>query len=255
MVSIFKIKIIIGLLFLSAGHSFAADKVEIHTVVFSDSQHFWSTDSISALSVGIPPVIASNYSESIPCDSCHWLSANGIQFRMENYLRSLIKNNMKYATTELIVPHGDLEKGNKVSPLKIMTLLDTLPLPYDKWFDSYTSPVIYRPGDRYTPKQLKQILNTLGGPLGHTHLLFVHKLSVKVFPKRSNIHQGKLHIGFYLIFWNVGLSYPEWIVSFRLETAKTDLDAPLEGLLDKHLANYLQKIPKQLKNLNAREPK
>ena len=88
----------------------------VRKAVFSDRQFFWpqlagqgrpalpeapapavkarsgpkaagGTQSSGAARIAILPVTLKDYRESLPCDSCHRLSANGMEFFLENYLK------------------------------------------------------------------------------------------------------------------------------------------------------------------------
>jgi hypothetical protein len=256
---VFKINTLILLLALSL----ARGASNTYIAVFSDQQTLWHISSKTGSgkvpgsrtakpSVGVLPVNAKDYHESIPCDSCHRLSPQGVRFALENYFLRLMDSLISGGEVRLLAPHHELVSGHKV---KLLESVDSLAFPFEKWFDGFNDPLIYRPGDRYTPRELKERLNRLGGTLGLSHLLIPTGLQTNIFPKRSNDHVGKLEFSFYLVFWNVSLAYPEWVLFFREKTKKVDLDDPLKKYLDKGLFKRLQRLPEELKKLMAKEPK
>lgn len=234
--------------------------VKRHAAVFADHQIFWNRwnpasparqDSLT-YRVGILPMNTSNYSEAIPCDSCHMLSANSMQFFFENYFFHSFKAQLPRYPVELTAPQQDLVKAQNIP---LLEMVDSLEFPLSQWFDGYRDPFIYRPSDPYTSRDTKNLLNRLGGTLGYTHLLIPTQFEMKVDPVRSNDFFGGLKYSFVLVFWNVALAYPEWVVFYQEEKKHTNLNKPLEMTLDNNLMAWLEAIPEKIKSLRAQEPR
>jgi len=227
-------------------------KVTIFSSIFSDNQTFWNTNNTdSNFSIGILPVNTIHYKESIPCDSCHRLSPDGVHFSMENFFLQMVKL-LSRGEPKLIIPENDLVKGLNIG---LLGTLDSLNFPLDKWFDNFEFPIIYRDSDPFTSTAIKKHLNRTGGALGHTHLLIPYQLDFKIFPSKRNDHFGDINYKFYLIFWNVKLAYPEWVISYEYMAKNQDLDAPLEKSLEENLTVYLKNLPEKVKKHRAEEPR
>lgn len=197
------------------------------------------------------PVHIREYRESLPCDSCHRLSANGMEFFLENYLKDKLQHRFPSHAIELIAPHSPYLQS---SP-DLLVSLDSLNLPFAQWFPDSGQEVIYRPRDRFTRTEDRRRLDALGGNLGKTHLLLPVNLRVKVTPQASHSHQGGLDWEFSLLFWNVAEGVPEWAMQFRDKTASMNLDESLAGRLDKALGKAWDRMPGDLKSLWKAEPR
>ena len=251
-------QVLLAVLLLS-GIKPARSTVKVNIAVFSEQQAFWTREnssdtarSVKDLSIGILPLNAGDYSERIPCDSCHWLSPNGIQFAVENYLREAAAAISPAGRVELVAPQDEMVAGHKID------LINTgkgIEFPFEKWFDGYHDALIYRVRDRFTPGSVKEKLNKLGGTLGFSHLLVPSGFHMRVDPVRSNAHRGKMDYRFYLVFWNVALACPEWVLYYSEKTKKGNLDAQLKQYFDRSLLPALKDIPKKVRELRAREPK
>lgn len=193
----------------------------------------------------------SDWKESRPCDSCHRLSANGMEFFLENYFKDRLAQRFPKATVELVAPHLPLIETGK---LDLMAFQDSLDLPWARWFDGYAQPVIYRPRESMTGEATRKRLDRLGGLLGATHLLLPAKVWFKIDPVASNVHLGALEWGFHLVFWNVATGRAEWAQAFSESAKAVDLDAPLEGRLDRSVVSSWDRMPADLMTVWKSEP-
>ena len=155
-------------------------------------------------------VAAEAWKESIPCDSCHRLSPNGLEFFLENYLAERLRRRFPKQGVELAAPHDPLLKAGQ---LRLLDYQDSLRLPWDQWFDGYSQGLIYRPRDRMISAEDIRRLDRLGGRLGATHLLLPAKVWMKINPVASNTHTGDMEWGFHLLFWNVAEGRAEWVMA------------------------------------------
>jgi hypothetical protein len=204
----------------------------------------------AAVRIGVLPVNLKDYSESIPCDSCHRLSANGMEFFLENYFKDRMQARFPAQGVDLIAPNAPLLDKR----LDLMAYLDSLELPWDKWLADSGQEVVYRPRDRFTKPAARQRLDRLGGLLGATHLLWPARVHVRVTPTASNGHSGGLDWGFDLVLWNVAAGSPEWALRYRERAPSMNLDESLEGRLDKALGTVWDGLPSELTSLWASEP-
>lgn len=256
------------------------ESFQVHSAVFSSEQTFWpglppqaapaarkagASKSKPAkaeahragkgtpLSLAVLPIriAEKDWQESIPCDSCHRLSANGMEFFLENYLAERLRKRFPKQTVELIAPHSPFLVSAKIN---LLAYQDSLAMPWDKWFDGYTQSLIYRPRDRMTPASTVRRMDRLGGLLGATHLLLPAKVWVKLEPKSSHTHSGNMEWGFHLVFWNVGQGRAEWAMALSEKVHNTDLDAALDGRLDKALLAAWDSMPAELAALWKTEP-
>jgi hypothetical protein len=276
------------LLFGAFCHTQGDVRQSVRFAVFSRHQTFWpALDGVSgspegrpkaggARTVGgeaIPPHIAvlpirikeTDWKERIPCDSCHRLSPNGLEFFLENYLAQRLSarfrenrpgivraEDKKGPTVELAAPHLPLLRTAGVS---LLDYQDSLSLPWDRWFDGYSQDLIYRPRDFMTPSSARKRLDRLGGLLGATHLLLPAKVWVKLDPKSRTVHEGCMEWGFHLLFWNVTTGRPEWAMAFSEVARDVDLDAPLDDRLDKSLVEAWDRMPESLVRVLTAEPR
>jgi hypothetical protein len=267
--------------FLSAFLLFCAlapsrgQSVEIRKAVFSDHQLFWpdlagradptgrphptrkakpgvdASAKPAPVHIAVLPVRITDYRESIPCDSCHRLSANGMEFFLENYFKDRLHDRFPQHTVELVSPNQPLVETR----LNLLAYLDSLQLPWDRWLADSGQEVVYRPRDRYTPAAARHRLDKLGGMLGATHLLLPAKVRIRVTPQASNTHQGGLEWTFVLALWNVADGRPEWALRYSERAIDMDLDKSLEGNLDKGLGAAWDRLPAELSALWVAEPR
>lgn len=193
-----------------------------------------------------------DWKESIPCDSCHRLSANGLEFFLENYLAERVTQRFPGHTVELAAPHLPLLETAKVN---LLDYQDSLDLPWSKWFDGYAQDLVYRPKEWMAPASAKQRLDKLGGLLGATHLIFPAKVKVSLEPKARNVHTGNMEWGFHLLCWNVRAGKVEWAMAFTETARNVDLDAALDPRLDKALVAAWDNMPAGLADLWKSEPR
>jgi hypothetical protein len=200
--------------------------------------------------LAVLPIDLKDYSESLQCDSCHRLSANGMEFYLENYLRQRMEARFPGQHVELVAPSDPLVAKR----IDLLPYLDSLRLPWDKWLPDPGDAVIYRPRDRFTDAATRRRMDKLGGILGATHLLLPARVHVKVKPLGSNMHTGGLDWGCFLLLWNVAEGRPEWVLDYEESESTVDLDESLDGRLDKALGTVFEKIPAELQELWAAEP-
>lgn len=240
---------------------------DVRLAIFSKEQFFWPTLSrtksstksaqIDSQKIGVLPLQISNYSETISCDSCHRLSANGMEFYFENYLKDKLANRFKNTTVELIAPHFYLVENQKIN---LMNYLGSLQYPWQEWFgtdgDSLENPsVIFREKDRWLSPVVKKKIDTLGGLLNYEYLLIPTAIEIHVAPIMSNVHTGYLQWKFALVFWNVRQGRPEWALKYSGKSGLVDLDQSLDSHLDKALGAAWDGLPRQLKQIWTAEPR
>lgn len=253
----------------------AAAGTVIRKAVFSDRQLFWpglegkgrpaphrpakSPRKASAparrpgsdtLRLAVLPIRLRDYSETLPCDSCHRLSANGMEFFLENYLRDRMEKRFPRLRVDLAAP-SDPIVHNRVD---LMASLDSLDLPWGTWLADSGEAVVYRPRDRFTDAASRRRLDRLGGLLGADYLLLPARMRVRVKPIASTAHMGGLEWGFCLALWNVAEGRPEWALDYRESEAAMDLDESLEKRLDKALGAVWDGLPGELRAQWAAEP-
>ena len=246
----------------------------VRKAVFSDHQLFWPAlegkgkpaaagmsklkpkpgkaagKGVAPIRIGVLPIAIKDYSESIPCDSCHRLSANGMEFFLENYFKDRLAARFPAAGIDLIAPNAALVEKR----LNLMAYLDSLNLPWDKWLADSGQQAVYRPRDRFTAPAARQRLDKLGGMLGAAYLLLPARVHIRVTPLASNMHTGGLEWGFDLVLWNVAAGAPEWAMQYREQDGGMDLDQSLETRLDKALGAAWDGMPAELTSLWASEP-
>ncbi len=201
--------------------------------------------------LAVLPIDVKDYSETVPCDSCHRLSANGMEFYLENYLLQRMEARFPGQHVELVAPSDPLVAKR----IDLMPYLDSLRLPWDKWLPDPGEAVIYRPRDRFTDPAMRRRMDKLGGILGATHLLLPARVHVKVKPLGSNFHTGGLDWGCFLLLWNVAEARPEWVLDYEESESTVDLDESMDARLDKALGAVFEKIPSELQELWAAEPR
>jgi hypothetical protein len=227
-----RIPLLLGLIYAIASPLSAS--VSVRKAVFSDRQLFWPSlagksrpapsqgkpphgarpdpakrsgsaetappaGKSEAIRLAVLPIAIKDYSESLPCDSCHRLSANGMEFFLENYLRARMETRFPGQHVELVAPSDPLMEKR----MNLMGYLDSLRLPWAKWLPDSGEAVIFRPSDRYTDAGMRKRLDRLGGMLGATYLLIPARAHARVKPVASNTHTGGLEWGFSLVLWNV----------------------------------------------------
>lgn len=249
--------------FLSGAASAEDFTYQVRQAVFSNQQFFWpglaGKESAPAPSVrlGVLPLRIVDYRESVPCDSCHRLSANGMEFYLENYLKDKLAGRFPKAQVELIAPHFDLLQNRKMD---LLAYLDSLDLPWSRWFDDSAAQaepeaVIYRPKDRMTPAATRKRLDRLGGILNQNYLLLPTKVDIRIKPLMSNTHTGGFEWKFGLVFWNVAQGRPEWALRYAGKASLMDLDKSLDAHLDKALGAAWDGLPGELTALRNAEPR
>lgn len=201
--------------------------------------------------VAVLPILIRDYRESIPCDSCHRLSANGMEFFLENYLKDKIHDRFPAFAVDLIAPQLPLVQAR----VDLMAYLDSLELPWDRWLADSGEGVVYRPQDRFTKPAARKRLDKLGGMLGAAYLLLPARVHVMVTPNSTTSHQGGLEWSFELALWNVAAGHPEWALRYAERTPSMDLDESLAGRLDKGLGAAWDGLPKELIALWNAEPR
>jgi hypothetical protein len=201
--------------------------------------------------LAVLPIAFKEYSESLPCDSCHRLSANGMEFFLENYLRARMEARFPGQRVELVAPSDPLVEKR----VDLMACLDSLRLPWAKWLPDSGEAAVYRPRDRFTDAGARARLDRLGGNLGATHLLIPMRAHARVKPLSSNTHSGGLEWGFSLVLWNVAAGNPEWALEYAESDPAMDLDESLEGRLDKALGAVWESLPAELLSQWAAEPR
>ncbi len=253
--------VLIGLLYLNIGWDFSRAEdfsYQIRTALFSNRQFFWPSLTPhdnpipSTLHLGVLPIHIQQYRESIPCDSCHRLSANGMEFYLENYWKDKLAGRFPNAQVELLAPHFKLVENQK---LDLMALLDSLPFPWSKWFPDSTESLIYRPRDRMTNTKTRQALDRLGGLLNQDYLLITTGIDISIKPLISNGHTGGFNWKFDLIFWNVRESRVEWAMRYHGKAGFMDLDKSLDSHLDNAMGAMWDGLPRDLQALWTAEPR
>ncbi len=96
---------------------------QVDMAVFSDRQSFWpglagpskaatkaasKAQPAAKVNLAVLPVTLKEYKESLPCDSCHRLSANGMEFFLENWLKDRLHDRFPAWSVELIAPSQPL---------------------------------------------------------------------------------------------------------------------------------------------------
>lgn len=239
--------------------------VAVDKAVFSDRQLFWPklagkgkpaskaarAAGLKSARIAILPVTLKEYKESLPCDSCHRLSANGMEFFLENWLKDRLHDRFPANTVELIAPHQPLLETR----MDLIGYQDSLAFPWERWFPDSAERLVYRPKDRFTAEATRKRMDRLGGMLGATHLVLPCRMHVSVTPKSSITHEGGLEWGFSLVFWNVAAGSPEWAINYRSRETGMNLDESLDGRLDKALGGAWNDLPSELTALWAAEPR
>jgi hypothetical protein len=283
------LRLLRSLLFLVSATSAQFSSLQIRKAVFSDCQLFWpeligkaggacetggageadrmgratrskplrpaksgtEANPAAPVRIAVLPVQIRDYQESLPCDSCHRLSANGMEFFLENYFKDRLHDRFPKQTVELISPNLPLLEPR----LNLMAYLDSIELPWDRWLADSGQEVIYRPHDRFTKPAARKRLDKLGGMLGASHLFLPARVHVKVTPRSSGTHEGGLEWSFVLVFWNVASGSPEWALQYSERSAFMNLDESLEGRLDKGLGQAWDGLPSELTALWSSEPR
>lgn len=241
---------------------------QVDMAVFSDRQSFWpglaghaghaNTAAPKAqggeepsVRLAILPVTLKDYKESLPCDSCHRLSANGMEFFLENWLKDRLHDRFPAWSVELIAPSQPLLEGK----MDLIRYQDSLAFPWARWFPDSSVSLVYRPKDRFTAAATRKRMDRLGGLLGASHLILPCRMRVSVTPKSSITHEGGLDWGFSLVLWNVAAGAPEWALDYRSRETGMNLDESLEGRLDKALGGAWNDLPRDLAALWEAEPR
>jgi hypothetical protein len=269
------------LLLISASLAFSqSSSLRVQKAVFSDRQLFWpalegkgrpalkpskpakaagagakskaaKSGGESVPRIAVLPIELKDYRESLPCDSCHRLSANGMEFFLENYLKDRMTARFPKYDVELIAPSQPLLE----TKLNLLAYLDSLDFPWERWFPDSAEEIVYRPHDRFTSEGVRKRMDKLGGMLGASHLLLPCKMRVSATPKSSITHEGGLDWEFRLVFWNVAAGGPEWALRFSDRETGMNLDDALDGRLDKALGAAWDGLPGELSALWNAEPR
>jgi hypothetical protein len=200
--------------------------------------------------IAVLPITVRDYAESLPCDSCHRLSANGMEFFLENYLKDKLAQRFPSHPVELMAPSQPL----LATKLDLPVYLDSLALPWEKWLADSTE-LVYRPRDRAMGQAARQRLDKLGGLLGAAYLLLPARVRIHVTPRSSTSHRGGMEWGFALLLWNVAAGNPEWVLDYAEADPDMDLDAALDPRLDQGLGRAWDGLPKAMQALWSAEPK
>ncbi len=235
--------------------------------IFGTDQFFWPNLSGSvtvdhpadaahsaavSVKVGVLPLQILDYRESIPCDSCHRLSANGMEFYLENFLKDRLTMRFPKAKVELLAPHAGILQSRKID---LLASLDSLRLPWDLWLDSTGQTLIYRPRERMLSPAEQKRLDKLGGLLDCDYLLLPARVFVHVTPDASNAHTGGLEWGLDLVFWDVRRGRLEWAQLYAEKTTGMDLDDALDKHLEQSLLKSWDTLPAAIKSLWKAEPR
>jgi hypothetical protein len=243
----------------------------VDMAVFSDRQSFWpglaghAKPAVKAppashkarggeapsVRLAILPITLKDYKESLPCDSCHRLSANGMEFFLENWLKDRLHDRFPAWSVELVAPSQPLLEGK----MDLLRYQDSLAFPWEGWFPDSAESLVYRPKDRFTAAGTRKRMDKLGGLLGASHLILPCRMRVSVTPKSSITHEGGLDWGFSLVLWNVAAGAPEWALDYRSRETGMNLDESLEGRLDKALGGAWNDLPRGLTSLWDAEPR
>src|SRR6266849_4376106 len=125
---------VFSVLFLSIGSVLGGTDAVWRWALFSRQQLLWPSLNPAArpdsARVGVLPVYLEQYSESIPCDSCHRLSQDGMEFFFGNALTRILDMALPGQPVELVAPHWDLLRSRHVT---FPQDLDSLKLPWGKW--------------------------------------------------------------------------------------------------------------------------
>jgi hypothetical protein len=208
------------------------------------------TEPAGAARIAVLPVTLKDFHESLPCDSCHRLSANGMEFFLENYLKDRLQARFPKAAVELISPNQPLIE----TKLPLLAYLDSLDFPWSQWFPDSSELLVYRPRDRFMKPAARKRMDKLGGMLGASHLLLPCRMYVKSTPKSSITHEGGLDWGVSLVLWNVAAGGPEWAIQYSNRVKHMDLNEALDGRLDASLGAAWDRLPAELAALWAAEP-
>jgi hypothetical protein len=208
------------------------------------------TEPAGSARIAVLPVTLKDFHESLPCDSCHRLSANGMEFFLENYLKDRLQARFPKAAVELISPNQPLIE----TKLPLLAYLDSLDFPWSQWFPDSSEALIYRPRDRFMKPAVRKRMDKLGGMLGASHLLLPCRMYVRSTPKSSITHEGGLDWGFSLVLWNVAAGGPEWAIRYANREKHMDLNEALDGRVDKSLGAAWDGLPAELAALWSAEP-
>jgi hypothetical protein len=220
-----------------------------------------NSDSISnlasksaSLRVGILPVTLSAYQESPVCDSCRWLSENGVEFVLEHGLLRGLDSVWEHAQVERVLPFDPLiEEG----PDTLASTWRELPLPWNSWFgDSLetSSGIIWRPRDFLSASETRKRLDAIGGALGLDRLVIVQEAKVSVYPSGLFSNRGDLKIGFNAAAYAVAEGHFLWAFQFQETQFKTDLNENWEPWLMKFFQKAYEELPPALSQIRNQEP-
>ena len=237
---------------LSSGLS----ETQISMALFSKKQIFWPSLGQNQVSqdtakFGILPIYLQQYGESQPCDSCHRLSEDGMEFFLSQALRNIFEVYLPKAKVDIIGPEAQL----LISPaLHTKTFLDSLKLPWEKWLEEGQEPLIYRPREFYASRPDKRKLDRIAGRLGLSHLWVVSQFKVQVKPLARNGHSGGLDWSWKGALYNVTEGRFEWAIFYTSQRIFMDLDEDLEKSMSEDLEKRFKSLPLDLKTYLALEP-
>ncbi len=242
---------IMGLFLFTAWFASGLVTAQVRAVVFSQDPFLASSpQSGSGLRVGVLPLVDMKYSEAVDCDSCKWLSPDGVRFFLENYLVDFGKAAFKLDSVQLTASHLQLPQG---LGLHVQTLSKNLEFPLKKWFTQKV-PIIYRPRDIASTRALKDSLGRVGAALGFSHLLIPTQMVVNSKAKAPHKPRGRLQYSLYIILWDVTNSRPVWAIHYDNESKKADLDKDLQISLKKALSSWQVSFARDLKEYLLKEP-
>ncbi len=242
-----------ALIFFSFSFLFSESKLCL--ALFSKRQSLWpALDSAArrdSARLGVLPVYLERYAESKPCDSCHRLSEDGMEFFLGNALLRIFTAAWPGREVELAAPHWELLRSRGV---EFPRDLDSLNLPWDGWVGG-EEPLIYRPREFMAAKTDKSRLDKVAGALGFSHVFVVRGFRVEVGPKFRDAHTGSLRWSWRGALYNASEGRFEWAVDFSEDRSLMDLDDDLEPGLTKVLGDEIRKLPAELEALLGREPR
>ncbi len=204
-------------------------------------------DSLSApqFRIGIVPVWVRDYKESRPCDSCHRLSANGMEFFLENWFRQRLDSLFPAAETELLAPHLDplVKQG-----IDLESEVDKMNFPIESWSGRKHPGFIYHADERWLDASTRSRLIRLGKAMEMDYLMIPAQVRVRVKPKSRNLHVGDLAYSFIVVFWDVRGEKAQWAMTYHETLKGFDLDKSLAPNLEQAMVGYWARVPALLRS-------
>ena len=240
-------KCVILLVFIFASTSVFSGKMKCKEQIALNGafQSLLQTDS---LKIGLVPTWADEYAEEVSCDSCRWLSSNGVEFYLDQFFIDFFDSTLHVKNAEFLPPETPLIHAGKLS---ISQWIDSLDFQLNSVFDSWAGQIVYRPRDRFTTQKTKKKLSKLAGMVDASHLFLPVKVKVYVQPVKKTIAKGKLNFSMYAALWNQNLSAVELI--FRVQCAGKKVD--LNTNWGKWFPDSFKKLPKMVKKGLKEGPK